>query len=136
MSRQKKTRCHLPFIHIKSLPLDPPIDLCHVVERITKDIAQATGIGLEHITATWEFFQEGHYAVAGQAASRQPVASHPVIVDLLSPDFNDAAQIEKMLCAVAASISKRANVEITNIFIHHRQAHSGMVFDAGEVVEW
>jgi hypothetical protein len=82
------------------------------------------------------FFAPGHYAVAGKAAKRQPQDSHPVLVDLLAPDFNPAAKVEKMLTVVASSISKRAHVAITNIFIQHRQARAGMVFDAGEIVRW
>jgi len=126
----------MPFIHVKSLPIDPPMKISALVEGLTKDFAKGTGIGLEHVTATWEFLQPEQYAVAGGTTSKQPQASHPVLVDLLSPDFNQAAQVEKMLRTVAASISKRAKVPITNIFINHRQAQSGMVFDAGEVVRW
>jgi hypothetical protein len=43
---------------------------------------------------------------------------------------------EKILRVVASSISTRANVPIKNIFINHRYARSGMVFDAGEIVKW
>ena len=126
----------MPFIHIKSLPLGPHIPVSSVVEEITKDVAREAGVDLEHITATWEYLQAGHYAVAGKAEARQSETSHPVIVDLLSPDFNGAVQIRKMLHAVAESISKRAKVPITNIFINHRQARSGMVFNAGDVETW
>lgn len=126
----------MPFIHVKSLPLDKPIDISAVIEELTKDFAEETGIGLEHVTATWEYFPQGHYAVAGKAASRQPMDSHPVLVDLLAPDFNTAEAVEKMLAAVASSISKRAKISIDNIFINHRQAQSGMVFDSGEIVTW
>jgi hypothetical protein len=107
-----------------------------VVEKITVDFAQGTGIDVAHVTATWEFFHPGHYAVAGRAAARQPEKSHPVIVDLLTPDFNDTEQIAKMLQVVSSSISKRAGVPIDNIFINHRQAYSGKVFDAGGIVKW
>jgi phenylpyruvate tautomerase PptA (4-oxalocrotonate tautomerase family) len=126
----------MPFIHIRSLPFDKSFDMATVLEGLTKDFAKGTGIGLEHVTATWEFFAPGHYAVAGKAAQYQPQDSHPVLVDLLAPDFNSAATVEKMLTTVSASISKHTKVAATNIFINHRQAHSGMVFDAGEIVEW
>jgi phenylpyruvate tautomerase PptA (4-oxalocrotonate tautomerase family) len=126
----------MPFIHIKSLPLDSAVKVSAVVEGITKDFARGTGIEIEHVTATWSFFSQGHYAVAGKAADQQPENSHPLLVDLLTPDFNDAAQIEKMLLVAAKSISKRTQVAINNIFINHGQAHSGMVFDDGEVVHW
>ncbi|MGH8652536.1 MAG: hypothetical protein ACREYE_10350 [Gammaproteobacteria bacterium] len=126
----------MPFIHVKSLAFEPALKVHAIVEGITKDFTKGTGIGLEHVTATWEFLPAGHYAVAGKTSSRQPETSHPVLVDLLSPDFNSPAQIEKMLRTVAVSISKRAKVPITNIFIYHRQVQSGTVFDAGEVVRW
>lgn len=126
----------MPFIHIKSLPFDPPLKVSAVIEGLTKDFAQGTGIGLEHVTATWEFLLPGHYAVAGKAAATQPSTSHPLLVDLLSPDFNSPAQVEKMLRVTASSLAKRARVPIENIFIHHRPARSGMVFDAGEIERW
>jgi hypothetical protein len=126
----------MPFIHIRSLPLDSGLDMGAAVEGITIDFAQGTGIELEHVTATWSFLPGGHYAIAGKAALRQPASSHPVLVDLLAPDFNDAAQIEKMLRVVAESISKRTKVAKGNIFIHHQEARSGSVFDNGTVVRW
>jgi phenylpyruvate tautomerase PptA (4-oxalocrotonate tautomerase family) len=126
----------MPFIHIKSLPFDRSFNVTSVLEGLSKDFAKGTGLGLQYVTATWEFFPAGHYAVAGKAESHQPENSHPVLVDLLSPDFNSPEKVEKMLHIVASSISKRAKLPISNIFINHRQAHSGMVFDAGEVGRW
>ena len=126
----------MPFIHVKSLPFDGAFQAEEVVAGITADFAVSTGIGLEHVTATWEFFQPRHYAVAGKVAESQPQNSHPVLVDLLAPDFNDMETITKMLSSVAESIAKRTGVPQQHIFINHRQAHSGMVFDAGEVVRW
>lgn len=126
----------MPFIHVKSLPLDSGAASDDLVVSVVTDFAAATGIGLEHVTATWEFLRPGHYAAARSAPNHQPEASHPVLVDLLSPDFNPPERIETMLHAVAESISKRAGVPLANIFINHRQAHSGMVFDGGEVVRW
>lgn len=126
----------MPFIHIKSLPLDPPLNMSAVVEGITKDFAKGTGVGLEHVTATWEFLTAGNYAVAGAAQRNQPQATHPILVDILSPDFNPPEEIETMLHTVAKSVSERVKVPVSNIFINHRYAHSGMVFDAGKVVKW
>lgn len=126
----------MPFIHIKSLSFDPPLKVGAVIEGLTKDFAKGTGIGIEHVTATWEFLLPGHYAVAGKAAATQPPTTHPLLVDLLSPDFNSLAQIEKMLRVTASSLAKRAQVPIENIFIHHRPARAGMVFDAGKTERW
>jgi hypothetical protein len=118
-----------------------------VLEGISEDFSRETEIALEHVTATWEFFLPGHYAVAGKAEEQQPRPalpgplggpgkSHPILVDLLTPDFNDAKTIERMLKCIAKSLAKRAGILPNNIFINHRQAHSGMVFDNGEIVRW
>jgi phenylpyruvate tautomerase PptA (4-oxalocrotonate tautomerase family) len=126
----------MPFIHIKSLPLDDSFDASAVIEGLSEDFAKATGVGVEHVTATWEILPPGYYAVGGKTALHQSLNSHPVLVDLLAPDFNSDESVEKMLSAVSSSISKRANISINNIFINYRQAHSGMVFDSGEIVRW
>jgi phenylpyruvate tautomerase PptA (4-oxalocrotonate tautomerase family) len=126
----------MPFIHVRSLPFDESFDVGAVLEDLTEDFAKGTGIGLEHVTAIWEYLPPGHYAVVGKATQHQPQDSHPVLVDLLAPDFNSAATVEKTLTTVSSSISKHAKVPITNIFINHRQAHSGSVLEAGEIVRW
>lgn len=126
----------MPFIHVKSLPFSSFFDASAALEGVTRDFAKETGIGLEHVTATWEFLAPGHYAVAGKAVSRQPRGSHPILVDLMVPDFNSGATVKKMLGAVASSIAKRARVSVANVFVNLRQARSGMVFDAGEIVRW
>ena len=126
----------MPFIHVKSLPFDEPRDVGAVLEGLTRDFAESTDTKLEHVTATWEFLPEGHYAVAGSAAHHQPQASHPVLVELVAPDSNSTEDVETMLETVASSISKRAKVQKDNIFIGYRDVGSGMVFDRGEVVRW
>lgn len=126
----------MPFIHIKSLPFDKPQDTRTLVEEISREFAALTGIGLEHVTTTWEFLPEGCYAVGGRAASFQPRDTHPVLVDLLSPDFNSPELVEKMFHALGRSISSRVEVSERNIFINHRKAYSGRVFDSGKIIRW
>lgn len=126
----------MPFIHIKSLPQEQPLDIRSVIEGVSGDFARAVGIGLEHVTVTWEFFLPGYYAEGGAAAMQQTRDSHPLLVDILAPDFNPPGTVVTMLTAVAGSLSERADVSLRNIFINYRQAHSGQVFDAGEVVRW
>jgi hypothetical protein len=111
----------MPFIHIKTLKTAKAYKA--PVTAIAKDFAKATGIGLEHITVSWELFDTLH-------------GSTPVIVDLLAPDFNSRRTVFTMLHAVAESISKRTKVPLDQIFINYREARSGRVFDAGKVVRW
>lgn len=126
----------MPFIHIKSLPFQQPLDVPRVIEGIARDFAEKTDIELLHVHTTWEFLQPGHYAKGDRTPEYQPNAHHPLIVDLLTPDFNDNDTIAVMLETIAESISKRAAFPKNNIFINHRHAHSAMVFDDGEIVHW
>ncbi len=126
----------MPFIHIRSLPFQRPFKAAPVLAGLSEDFAAATGIALRHVTATWSFFEPGHYAAGGAIAPGQPDNSHPILIDILAPDFSPPDAIENMLTCVADSIAKRARVPRENVFIHYRQAHSGMVFDAGAVVKW
>ena len=126
----------MPFIHIRSLPPAEPIDTAALLEQLSADFAAATGIGVEHVTATWEWLEPGHYAVGGTAASEQPARSHPVLVDLLVPDFNADDDVARMMTAVADSLAARGGIVRDNIFINQRDARSGRVFDAGDIVRW
>ena len=126
----------MPVIQIRSLPLEQDVDLGDVVAAVTADFAERTGIAAEHVSATWTLLAPGHYAVAGESAASQPSDTHPVLVDLLAPDFNPPERIEAMLRAAAASVSQRAGVPETNVFVVCHAARSGMVFDAGEVLRW
>jgi len=126
----------MPFIHIKSLPFEELIDVTSLIKNIASDFSDKTGIELSHIHTTWEYYSPGHYAKGNQVAEYQPNNNYPVIVDLLTPDFNDSFIIALMLETIADSISRHADFQKNNIFINHRQALSGMVFDDGEIVYW
>jgi hypothetical protein len=126
----------MPLIHVKSLPLASGFDMSATLEELCRDFSTATGIGIEYVTFTWEFLPPGHYAVAGRAERQQPPDSHPVLVDLLTPDFHSPTRVETMVRAVAAVIAARTPVDIGNIFVNHRRAHSGGVFGNGDLVRW
>lgn len=126
----------MPFIQIKSLPFERTFDVSEAVRGIARDFALANDIPLFHVHTTWEFFLAGHYAKGEDAPDMQPDSNYPVLVDLLTPDFNSAEVIEKMLNSLASSIARHAHMDIKNIFINHRYAHSEMVFDDGKIVKW
>jgi hypothetical protein len=126
----------MPFIHIKSLPFEEAIDVTGIIKNIAADFSVITGIDLNHIHTTWEVYPSGHYAKGDKAAEHQPAKQYPLIVDLLTPDFYDPEVIALMLETIADSIATRAAFPKNNIFINHRQAHSGMVFDDGKIVHW
>ena len=126
----------MPFIQIKSLPMNKSLNVPYVIAGIAQDFSEKVGTELCHIHTTWEFFQPGYYAKGNKTADIQPESHYPLIVELLTPDSNTQDSNNLMLRTIAESISKRANFPVNNIFINHRQGHSGLVFDDGEIVHW
>ena len=45
----------MPFIHIRSLPQDPSVDISAVSEALSRDLSQETDTDLRHLTTTWEY---------------------------------------------------------------------------------
>jgi phenylpyruvate tautomerase PptA (4-oxalocrotonate tautomerase family) len=126
----------MPFIHIKSLPFEEDLEMSSILTGISHDFSEQVGVEIKHVTVTWEYLEAWHYAAGGRTVASQPKDSHPILVNLLVPDFNPPETIQKMLECIAASIARRVGIPEGNIFINVRQAHSGQVFDAGEIVRW
>lgn len=126
----------MPLIRITSLPQPSPLAIDAVLEKLCLEFATTTGIAPAHVSATWRLLEPGHYAVGGRAAREQPDDSHPLLVDLLVPDFNKPAMIESMLETIVFCLARDTGVRRDNIFIHCSLAASGCVFDQGEVVTW
>ena len=126
----------MPFLHIRSLPVGRDFDVADAVRTISAEFAGGTEIDEQHVTVTWQTFEPDHYASAGETAAAQPVASHPLLVELLAPDSNSDERIEQMLQVAAAAVAAQVGVELGNVFVHFRPAQSGKVFDRGELVRW
>jgi len=126
----------VPIVRITSLPFKQAFDVPAAIVAISKDFSAATGVAEEHVTVTWQYFSADHYAANSKTVSHQPHGSHPVLVDLLAPDFNTLERIETMLRSLASSIAAHCTVAPDNIFIHCHTARSGNVFDVGDIVRW
>lgn len=126
----------MPVVQIVSLPFAAPFDVPAAITAISTDLAEASGVDVKHVTVTWQFLPANHYAVGAETHTYQPLHSHPLLVDLLLPDFNSPEQIEVMLQALARGIAANCGVPQNNVFINCRTALSGAVFDAGETVRW
>ena len=126
----------MPFVHVRSLPVPPPFDATLAVRAVSAEVARAAAVDERHVTVTWQTLAPGHYASGGETAAEQPRATHPVLVDLLAPEFYAEERIEAMLRAVAAAVSREARVADENVFVDFRSAASGRVLDGGDVVRW
>ncbi|MEJ2766359.1 hypothetical protein VV869_20600 [Photobacterium sp. MCCC 1A19761] len=126
----------MPLIRIKSLPFEQESKVAEAVTSLSRAVSDAAKIPLHHIMVTWEYLPAGHYAHHGQVVNNQPETTHPLLVDLIAPNFNTEAQIAAMLELIAHTISEQIPIEKNNIFINFTPAYSDGVYDEGHVVEW
>src|SRR3712207_5265518 len=112
----------MPFLHIRSLPIEDDFDAAEAVRAISAEFAAGADVREQHVTVTWQTFEQGHYASAGETATAQPAATHPILVELLAPDSNSDERIERMLRAAAAAVAAQAGVEPGNVFVHFSAA--------------
>jgi len=126
----------VPFLHVRSLPVGRDFDAADAVRAISAEFAAGAEVEERHVTVTGQTFEPGHYASAGETATAQPVASHPLLVELLAPDSNSDERIERMLEIAAGAVAAQAGVEPDNVFVHFSATQSGRAFDGGELVRW
>ena len=123
----------MPVIQVKALPQDPPLDLAEVLPKISADFAAYAGVAEQFVSLTWTWLQPGHYLCAGQPAQTQPATSHPLLVELLVPDFHRPDQSSRLLRVLAGVLAEHTGVAVRNIFIELRLARAGQAFDDGGV---
>lgn len=125
----------MPVIRITSLPFENQ-DSSHWPAKVCENFAQITQIPLEHVSTTWQLLPGKHYAYGGKTCAYQPRDSHPLITDIMLPDFYSMEHIELIIQAAVEAISTVANMPKQNIFVQVNRARSGAVYDEGRIVRW
>ena len=126
----------MPVIHIRSLPLAQDTDIARVLEGISKEFAESVAVSVDQVYITWDYLPPGHYAHQGRAAGLQEDKTHPIQVQLTTPDLFTTSRIELMLTKLAEAISRRIHVPVENIFAWHQNVFSGNVFSDGRIEKW
>ncbi|MGF1642037.1 MAG: hypothetical protein ACFCUJ_00225 [Thiotrichales bacterium] len=126
----------MPVIQIKSLPFNEPKDIGKLIQAVSVDFARDAAVALKYVSVTWELLPPDSYAVAATTQAEQPRSTHPILVELLTPDFNTNDQISLMLESLAQAIARHAGVRLENIFIVQHAAKSGRIFDSGKILRW
>lgn len=126
----------MPFIHIKSLPQTANPDLRAVMQQLSSRFAGEMDMHEKNVIITWEVLRPDCYLNDGDFAPAQPQDTHPVMVDLLIPDFNSQLRIERMMECIVELLAVTLAIPVGNVFVNCRLAQSGMVMDNGEIVKW
>ncbi|MGF1787665.1 hypothetical protein L4D00_17875 [Photobacterium swingsii] len=127
----------MPLIRIKSLPFSQQeVPIPQVLNSLSRAVSAATDIDPHHIMLTWDYIPAGHYVHGGKAVHQQPINTHPILIDLIAPNFNTEQQIASILELIASTLIEQVPVAKNNIFINFTPAYSDGVYDSGQVVEW
>ena len=124
----------MPIISIKTLPLDNILNPAEILRKLCNNFAVQNGYKAEYVWAYWEFIKPEHYAVGSATSPVQKEDTHSPIVRILAFEGTQKEKIKKMLETTADILSKEMKIDIGNIFIEYSEAHSGMIFDGGNVV--
>ncbi len=114
----------------------PKLDLGLAVRGLTSAVADATELDPKHISVLWHTLAADTYAYQGSLADTQPAQSHPVLVDLVAPDFHRPHQIHLMMKTLAREVAGLAGVSHDNVLVVHYPVSSGHVFDQGRLLNW
>lgn len=125
----------MPIIRITSLPFENQ-DSSAWPKAVCEAFSTATEIPLQHVSVTWQLLPCGHYAHAGHNTYYQPNNSHPLIVEILLPDFYALDRVEKIMQCTVSAIHDVVGMPKENIFVQVNRARSGAVYDEGRVVRW
>lgn len=115
-----------PMVRITSAPVD--FDKNAVLDAVSKDVSEVTGIDISFITYFWQTFDTIVYE--GKSTSA------PVFVDLYVPSFFSDADVKGMLNAVADALVKHAGADRKWLFIHTHFPNPEQVYIAGGITSW
>lgn len=123
----------MPILSINALPGPYQTDIPAILTELSQHVATACQVDIQHITATWHHFGAGCYVAAGEVAGQQPPHSHPVMVDVMCFEINEADKIALILRETGQFLEKRLNLP-DNIFVTYRLARSGQVYSQGQIL--
>ncbi|EAR54671.1 hypothetical protein SKA34_10023 [Photobacterium sp. SKA34] len=126
----------MPLISIKALPFDPQIEIDSVLKSLSEKIAIQCQIDREHIMITWEWLSYEHYVHHGAVVDKQQQGSHPVLIELIAPNYYSHENIKFLMELIATDISLNLPINRNNIFISYTPAYSEGIYDQGHVVNW
>ncbi len=126
----------MPLIHIRSLPMEMPLDMPAVLEGISSRFCRDVGVEERHVTVSWDYFRPGHYQVGGAGGDIFDARKHQILVELLVPDFNGKETVAGMMKSLGKALAASTGLPEGCIFIHCRYAQSEMVMEGTEIVRW
>lgn len=125
----------MPILRITSLPFENQ-DSTDWASAISAQFSKITEIPVKNVSVAWHLLLGGHYSYNGVGVNFQPQDSHPMIVEVMLPDFYALDRVELIIKAVVESICRVTKMPKENIFVQVNRARSGAVYDDGRIIRW
>lgn len=125
----------MPLVRIHCLPVEA-LDIGLAVRGVTGALVAATDVAPENISVVWNELSPDSYAHRGDLAEAASATGHPVIVDLIAPDFHRPHIVQLMMKTLANEVGAISGAGTNNVLVIHQPLGSGHVYDAGNLVNW
>lgn len=116
-----------PMVKITSMPT--AMDLNETMEKISKDVSEATGLPETFVTYYWQFFQAMHCPGCEKAGVKEVV-----FIDLYTPGFLSVEDRRIFMTSLANAIAKHTPYGIKDIYLHTHIAEKDQLFIMGDIV--
>jgi phenylpyruvate tautomerase PptA (4-oxalocrotonate tautomerase family) len=124
----------MPVISIKSLPFEKDVNIPEILKKLNAEVANSINYSPDSIWSYWEFITPQYYAVGDKSSEKTTGSTHSPIIEITSFEGKSNESIETAMKTTAKVVSQALGIDIGNIFIVYKEAHSGMVFDGGNIV--
>ena len=123
----------MPIVEIQALPQPSHVDPRAAVKAVAQAVAEAMGLPARQVWAAWRTIESGHYVEGDVAADAQPRGTHPPIVNVIAFQGRPEEMIERVLTAVADTLTRQLDLEPGAPFVVYTEVKSGRVYTGGAV---
>ena len=124
----------MPIIEIQAL-IDQPPAIGELLKKTAQAAADALGIELKRVWATFKPIEAGAYLEGGVLRQTNDALEVAPIVDIRALHGRPADKKRACLEAVARAVGQGLGVDPDNVFVEYREIPSGHVFTGGAVRE-
>lgn len=121
----------MPKITIKSLPVQPGINISNLLKRLGSKLSLALDIPLNRLVILWEFILPNQFLFNGQTAIDQAESTHPPIVEITALEGMPKEREITMVQTIARELTGELSIDPDNICMVIHSVQPDRLFIAG-----
>lgn len=122
------------MIEVTALPQADAVDTSAAAAAVARAAAAELGEDPRGTWIVWQTIEAGAYAEGADAPAVQPAATHPPLVEVIAYEGRPADLIERILVAVADTLTGQLRLDAGNVFVRWVEATPGRLYTGGRVV--